>query len=208
MKPRTRLEPDVRRKEILAAATALFRERGFGDVSLEDVAERAGVTRGLLHHYFGSKRALFLEVLRRETRIPEGIPIVPRDLSGDFPAVIKACVAMWMAMIEGSGGLLSGLTGGSRGIAGDDVDEVLDHAREDLVERMINEVPFPADLDRDLLRSTLRCYAAFARVASDEWLVHGTLDRDQTAVLFERTLVSLIEVVVPAMCASPVADAP
>ena len=214
VKPRTRLEPDLRRKQILGSAAALFRGGDYADVSLEDVAERAGVTRGLLHHYFGSKRALFLEVLRREVSIPSGMPIVPRDLSGDFPSVVTACVAMWMAMIEDSGGLLAGLSsnGGSRGMAGIDVDAVLDEARDALVDRMIDEVPFPAHLDRGLLRSALRCYAAFARVASDEWLVHHTLDRDQTAALFELSLVSLVDVVgamgaMGAMGASPVADA-
>jgi AcrR family transcriptional regulator len=209
VKRRTRLEPDLRRKEILAAATVLFREHGYAGVSLEDVAGRAGVTRGLLHHYFGSKRALFLEVLERQVHIPAGMPIVPRDVSGDFASVIKACVQMWMTMIEGSGGLLAGIpgTGSTGGIAGTDVDAVLENAREDLVTRMLAEVPFPADLDRDLLRSALRCYAAFARVASDEWLVHHTLDREQTEVLFERTLLALVDAVVPAMSPSPVADA-
>jgi hypothetical protein len=116
---------------------------------------------------------------------------------------------MWMLMIEGSGGLLSGLpgTGSTGGVAGNDVDAVLDNARDLLVDRMMVEVPFPAGLDQDLLRSALRCYAAFARVASDEWLVHRTLDREQTAALFEHSLVALVESVVPAMSAMPAVDA-
>lgn len=197
-KQRTRLEPDERRAQILRVATRSFRDAGYDGVSLETVAEAAGVTRGLLHHYFGSKRNLFLEVVRREVQVPTGAPIVPRDLSGDFRSVIAGCVAMWMHMIEEAGGLWSGIAG-TGGIAGADLDAVLDAARDELVERMLTEVPFPAGLDQELLRSALNCYAAFARVAGDEWLVRRTIDREQAAALMELSLRSLVEVVVPGM---------
>ena len=101
-------------------------------------------------------------------------------------------------MIEEAGGLWSGIAG-TGGIAGSDLDAVLDAARDELVERMLTEVPFPADLDRELLRSALNCYAAFARVAGDEWLVRRTIDREQAAALMELSLRSLVEVVVPGM---------
>ena len=68
--------------------------------------------------------------------------------------------------------------------------------------RMLTEVPFPEDLDRELLRSALNCYAAFARVAGDEWLVRGTIDREQAAALMELSLLSLVESVVPGMDAA------
>jgi AcrR family transcriptional regulator len=197
-KRRTRLEPDERRAQILRVAARSFREAGYDGVSLEAVAEAAGVTRGLLHHYFGSKRKLFLEVVTREVQVPAGVPIVPRDLSGDFRSVIAGCVAMWMRMIEDAGGLWSGIAG-TGGIAGSDLDAVLDAARDELVERMLTEVPFPPDLDRELLRSALNCYAAFAQVAGDEWLVRGTIDRGQAAALMELSLWSLVDVVVPGM---------
>lgn len=195
----------MRREQILSEASALFRRSGYADVSLEQVADAAGVTRGLLHHYFGSKRGLFLEVVADAVRIPPEVAIVPRDLDGDFPSVIEACVAMWMDMIEAAGGLWSGLAG-TGGMAGSDLDEVLDGARDDLVERMVAEVPFPDSLDPELLRSALHCYAAFARVASDEWLTRGTLGRDQAAALLRLTLVALAEDVVPAMAAEPGAE--
>src|SRR3954471_21751282 len=45
-------------QEILATAAALFGERGYAAVSLEDVAERLDVTKGSLYYYFASKDAL------------------------------------------------------------------------------------------------------------------------------------------------------
>jgi len=50
------------RKRLLAAARRVFTERGFADASLEEIAERAGVTRGPLYHYFDDKRDLFRAV--------------------------------------------------------------------------------------------------------------------------------------------------
>jgi AcrR family transcriptional regulator len=49
-----RLDPAERRGQILDAANGLFAERGYNEVSIEDVAKRAGVARGLVHHYFVS----------------------------------------------------------------------------------------------------------------------------------------------------------
>jgi AcrR family transcriptional regulator len=63
-RPRRRLPPEVRRDEILAAALAVFSELGFGRATLNDVAERAGVTKGAVYHYFESKEQLFIALLR------------------------------------------------------------------------------------------------------------------------------------------------
>ena len=64
-RPRTRLSPATRRAEILDAAGGLFSERGYEAVSASEVARRAGVTPGLLHHYFGGKRGLLATLVER-----------------------------------------------------------------------------------------------------------------------------------------------
>lgn len=51
------------RAALIQAAAELFAERGPARVSVRDVAARAGVNHGLVHQYFGSKRALLGEVL-------------------------------------------------------------------------------------------------------------------------------------------------
>jgi AcrR family transcriptional regulator len=47
---------------LLAAGRELFAERGFANTPREEIVERAGVTRGALHHHFGRKQDLFLAV--------------------------------------------------------------------------------------------------------------------------------------------------
>ena len=66
-----RLEPDARREQILECALRLFGERPYAAVSTTDIAREAGVARGLLNHYFGTKRDLYLEVVRRLVLVPE-----------------------------------------------------------------------------------------------------------------------------------------
>ncbi len=63
-KPRRRRK-DARPSEIADAALALFSERGFAATRLEDVAARAGVSKGTLYLYFPTKEDLFRAVLRQ-----------------------------------------------------------------------------------------------------------------------------------------------
>src|SRR3954469_19191264 len=60
-----RLDPGRRREQILDAANALFAERAYDEVSIEDIASAAGVTRGLVHHYFGGRKDVYVALLER-----------------------------------------------------------------------------------------------------------------------------------------------
>jgi AcrR family transcriptional regulator len=68
-KPRWRRRKEARPEEILSAALEVFTDRGFAATKLEDVAKRAGVTKGTIYLYFDSKEALF-KALIRETIVP------------------------------------------------------------------------------------------------------------------------------------------
>jgi AcrR family transcriptional regulator len=62
--PRWRRRKEARPAEIVAAALHVFVERGYTRTKLEDVARRAGVTKGTVYLYFQSKEALFKAVVR------------------------------------------------------------------------------------------------------------------------------------------------
>src|SRR5439155_7362227 len=68
-KPRWHRRKSARPEEILTAALEVFADRGFAATKLEDVARRAGVTKGTIYLYFDSKEALF-KALIRETIVP------------------------------------------------------------------------------------------------------------------------------------------
>ncbi|MBJ7331272.1 MAG: TetR/AcrR family transcriptional regulator [Solirubrobacteraceae bacterium] len=61
--PRTRLPRAERMEQTLAVAHALFAERGFTAVTMDDVAAAVGVTKPLLYNYFGNKERLYLACL-------------------------------------------------------------------------------------------------------------------------------------------------
>ncbi|MEU0741248.1 TetR/AcrR family transcriptional regulator [Streptomyces leeuwenhoekii] len=81
----------ARREDILAAALEVFAERGFKNASIDAVAERAGLTRQGVLHYFPSKKRLLLEMLDfREQLNREHLADHPagEDLPADFAAAV------------------------------------------------------------------------------------------------------------------------
>jgi len=64
MNARTR-DPEATRTAILDAAEEVFLEKGFGNTPMSEISRRAGVTKSLLHHHFGSKENLWAEVKQR-----------------------------------------------------------------------------------------------------------------------------------------------
>ena len=62
--PTTRLPAAERRQQLLDVALQSFSQQGFHQTSMNDIADAAGVTKPVLYQHFGSKRDLFLELLR------------------------------------------------------------------------------------------------------------------------------------------------
>lgn len=96
---RWRRRKDARPAEILSAALACFAERGFAATRLDDVAARAGVTKGTLYLYFRSKEDLFKAVVRQEL-----VPNIERA-----EAMIANSTAPSLALLEQLVGLFSGI---------------------------------------------------------------------------------------------------
>ncbi|MEA2269091.1 MAG: hypothetical protein QOC64_1701 [Solirubrobacteraceae bacterium] len=61
---RSRLSTDARREQLVRLGTEIFSERPFDEVSIDDIAAAAGMSKGLLYHYFPSKRDFYVAVVR------------------------------------------------------------------------------------------------------------------------------------------------
>jgi AcrR family transcriptional regulator len=81
------------RAKLIAAAAAAIAERGFQNTSLEDIAARAGMTKGAIYSNFESKEELFLAVVR-EQNVRLDPKIVPNMSARDLMrALEEACMA-------------------------------------------------------------------------------------------------------------------
>ncbi|MGD8576544.1 MAG: TetR/AcrR family transcriptional regulator [Thiohalophilus sp.] len=89
--------------EIVAAALELFVEHGFAATRLEDVARRAGVSKGTVYLYFDSKEALF-EAVVREVVIPqvERSEMLARQHQGTQADLLKQLVWNWWQSVSSS----------------------------------------------------------------------------------------------------------
>jgi AcrR family transcriptional regulator len=194
-----RLEHDERRAQILACARRLFSERSYAAVSTSEIANEAGVARGLLHHYFGTKRDLYLEVVRSLVRMPSS-PVPMQSSGSDLRPIIEESVARWLTMLERNRGTwiaAIGMLGHGRD---PEVEEILDEAREQAVDRLVEAVrPIEGSSAPNELRAVIRSYSGFAEAASLEWLLRERLSREQVQTLLVEGFLTLVQNVLPAV---------
>src|SRR5258706_14546667 len=62
--PRVRLDVDERRAQLVELGLAHFGERAYDDVSIDAIADAAGISKGLLYHYFPTKRAYYAATVK------------------------------------------------------------------------------------------------------------------------------------------------
>ena len=79
--PRTRLKVEQRRGQLLELGRRLFSTRPYEEISVDEIAAAAGISKGLLYHYFPGKRDLYLacvrEAMRRMQRVSAPDPTLP-----------------------------------------------------------------------------------------------------------------------------------
>ena len=76
---RVRMSPESRREQLLELGAKLLATRTLDEISIEVLAEEAGISRGLLYHYFGNKQEFHVAVVRRAVEDLFAIT-APRDI--------------------------------------------------------------------------------------------------------------------------------
>ncbi|MBX3272664.1 MAG: TetR/AcrR family transcriptional regulator [Sandaracinaceae bacterium] len=86
---RARFSVDERRAQLLELGLRLFAERAYDEVSIDDIASAANISKGLLYHYYGGKRAFYVacvahaaEALVERTHMSDEIPEPDRARAG------------------------------------------------------------------------------------------------------------------------------
>jgi AcrR family transcriptional regulator len=187
-----RLEPDARREQILSCAVRLFGERPYAEVSTTDIANAAGVARGLINHYFGTKKGLFVESVRVLVTIPSvAVESLPQ---GDLATRVDASVAWFLDVVSRhSRSWLAAVDGG--GVGRDpEIARVLAEADEIAVDSILVAVGLDRFAEhRGELRAMIRAYCGLAKATAREWLERGALDREQAHRFLATMLITVVE---------------
>jgi AcrR family transcriptional regulator len=173
-----------RRRAILDAASRLFADRPYDALPIDDIAAEAGVAKGLIYYYFGSKRGLFLAVIGTAAR---SLNALAEEFGGHSPAdrLIRTLDGfLWWADTHRSA--FQTITSGGVGVDA----EVLDlhrASRKRLLAAMSTGL-IGAPEPRPALRVALEGWLSFVEGATASGLEGGDLSRDDVRDLAVRVL--------------------
>jgi AcrR family transcriptional regulator len=170
---RVRMSPDTRREQLLTLGVQLLSTRSLDDLSIEMLAEEAGISRGLLYHYFGNKQDFHRAVVRRAADdlirvtapVPEGEPLERLAKS------LEAYVDYVEVNYAGYSSLVRGAAGGN-----EDLRQIYEEARAALTDRIFDVAGQDGILDAFDLHDTpavrlmVRGWSAMAEEVVLSWV--------------------------------------
>jgi len=186
---RRRLSKDARRAELLRAGERVFSERPFEEVSIDDIATAAGISKNLLYHYFTGKRELFLEVIRDSSR--QMLDWTAPDLELEPMERLRASLRAHLDYAE------EHATGYSKLMRAAGTDEevlaIVDGARHEVVQRTLDTLPFPGGVAPPEVVLALHGWVGMVDNLTIEWLddSHG-LDKDGVCDLLVSLFVAVL----------------
>jgi AcrR family transcriptional regulator len=182
---RRRLPPERRREELLSAALSLAAGGDVSAISVEELAAHAGVSEGLLYHYFPTKQALVVAAVRRaadqfleEIRAAASGPPLEQLTSGlaAYLDHVQAQPTGWKALLRADSGDLA------------DIGQQIESESLGLVLLALGVAdPSP------VLLAALSGWAAFERSACLVWLDHPEISRTAVEELLQSTFLAALE---------------
>jgi AcrR family transcriptional regulator len=176
---------DERRRQLLALGTALFGSRPYDEVSIDEVARAAGISKGLLYHYFPTKRDFYVATVREaaaqliaRTKTPDHMGALDRlraGLDAFFDYVTEHGPAYENLMRSGIG-------------ADTEVAKILDETREAFSARLVAGL----EVRSELARLALRGWVGFVEATTLGWL--GARDRVSRETLRDMVIRVAIDV--------------
>ncbi|MFF9373534.1 TetR/AcrR family transcriptional regulator [Streptomyces griseoluteus] len=191
---RRRMSTEERREQLLSVGVRLFSESPYDDVWIERVAEIAGVSRGLLYHYFPTKRDFFAAVVERESesmlRMTAAVPGVPvREQLG---AGLDAYLGYVEAHAHGFRAFHRADAAGDQAVRRVYRRALAAQERQILAALAADPEFGPAFEGSPQARLAVRGWLAFTTAVCLEWLREGEPGRDQVRELCARALLGAI----------------
>jgi AcrR family transcriptional regulator len=184
---RARLTTDARREQLVALGGEIFSERPFDEVSIDDIAAAAGISKGLLYHYFPSKREFYVAVVRQAADemqvVTETDPeLAPLDR-------LAAGLDHYLEYVETHArGFATVLRAG---IGSDpEVAAIVEDVRAAMAGRILEDLPLTGATPG--VRIAVRGWVGFAEAASLEWLERREITRDELRDLLVKALTGAV----------------
>ena len=183
-RPSTSQVSGDRREELLAVGLRLFSDRPYDELLLDDIAAEAGVAKGLIHYYFGSKRGFYVAIVEAAAREMRGR--LDADTSRPPGERLRHSLDAYLLYAEEHSAGYRTLLGG--GIGSDPEVLAIRDAQREFVSALILEGLDVRGRPRPALRAALEGWLSFVEGVSLEWLVHRDLERDQVRDLLVTAL--------------------
>jgi AcrR family transcriptional regulator len=192
---RTRLSPEGRRRQILEVARRQFASMPYAEVTGASIAAEARVTRGLVHHYFGGVRELYLEVLGQVSIDAVAIPGRIEGLTREER--VARNVDAWLDWTEANRETFLALAMHGNTNPDPEIGRLVEAGREAATERIIEA---NSDLISDTAgaRLAVRGLMAMHQAACGSWLA-GEATREQVHTLLTSVFLDLISRTIPYM---------
>ena len=193
---RVRLDNDARRTQLLTLARKAFSESSYDEVSIDDLAREAKISKGLLYHYFPTKRDLYVAGLReiadelvdRVNAVPTNLPPAERVRAGldAYLEHISQHARAYVSLMRG-------------GIGSDpEVAAVIEGVRRRLSDRFLDGSPFkPMLAGNPKFESTLAGWIGFVEHATIDWCANPKLTRDELRDLLSQILLAIMSTITP-----------
>lgn len=187
MRAYARLAPGARRAQLLELGRRLFLERPYDDLGMEEVAELGGVSKGLLYHYFPTKREFYMAVLN--SAVDEMIEIVTPQPGLAPEEQLRVALDGYMAYVEDHAAAYRAVLRG--GIGSDPVVvAIADRFRDTAYALILTSAPGEVTGQLPL---AIRGWIGFVEAVSLEWLRTRTPSRPVLVELLIETLTAALQ---------------
>jgi AcrR family transcriptional regulator len=185
-----RLSREARRRQLLELGLEMLSSEPRELVALDRISEVAGVSRGLLFHYFPTKRAYHLAVV--ETACARLLERTEPDPALPAGGQLRASLEAFIDFVSENEELYRALIRGAAGADGE-LEAPFERTRETIAERVLERLD--AASGGPAQRSAVRGWIGFVEESTLDWLRHGDLERQALVELQSSALESIVAAV-------------
>lgn len=185
---RVRLQTDERRAQLIELGTRVFSSRPYDEMAMDEVAELARVSKGLLYHYFRSKREFFVETIRAASLHLRRLTEPDATLAPG--ARLRAAIDAHLDYVREHGSIYASIYRSGTSIA-PEVQGILDEHRGIVMQWLLLNLGVAKP--KPLLRSALRAWIATVEGVSLDWLDHPELQQSELRELLVASYGALLK---------------